>query len=326
MPTQKKNMIITGASGFIGRHLVYELLKNGENYKIFAVVRKPTFTDADVHEIIINDIDDITWIESFPEEIDCIIHTAGLAHNKLTDRRKKLEHFRKINTICTQRLAEAAIKKGAKRFIFLSSVGVLGASTKSNPFNDFSPVLPFSEYAISKREAEIEITRLCTNTSMDYVIIRPPLVYGFDAPGNFASLLRLIHTGIPLPLGLVNNKKTFISCSNLASFIVCCANNPLASNQIFLIADDQNISTPELVKVLALGMGIKPLLLPIPIFWIKTICTLGRKLNTYEQLCCSLEIDSTRAKQLLQWTPPTNTIDGLIRAASEYNKSLPSNI
>ncbi|MGH1472166.1 MAG: NAD-dependent epimerase/dehydratase family protein [Cellvibrionaceae bacterium] len=321
MSNNQKNIIITGASGFVGRCVISELLRDVSFYKIFALAREPTFIDSNVNEIIIKDIGDISWLESFHEKIDCIVHIAGLAHNKFGDGTdESLSYFREVNTVATKKLVEKALEIGVKRFVFISSIGVLGTSTKNLMFDDFTPVSPSSDYAISKYEAELEIKQVCERkkSSMDYVIIRSPLVYGSEAPGNFLKLLRLVRCGLPLPLLSVRNSRSFIDCYNLASFIVCCVNHAKASNQVFLIADDENISTPDLVKCLSEGMKSKTILLPFPVSILKIICTLARKKNIYEQLCCSLEIDSSRAKELLEWSAPNKALVALLQAANGY--------
>lgn len=321
MENEKRIIVVTGASGFVGKKIISELLKNKNIYKIFALVRKTTFDDTDIHEVITPDIGDTSWMINFPEKIDCIIHAAGLAHNKFeTKTEKPVNYFRKLNTIPTKNLAELAAAKGVRRFIFISSIGVIGTPKENLVFDDLTPESPSADYAISKYEAEIEIKKTCgkTESVMDFVIIRPPLVYGSEAPGNFSKLLKLVQRDLPLPFLSVRNRRNFIDCENLANFIIHCINHSKASNQTFLIADDTIISTPELIRYLATGMNSKTTLFAFPVFLLKFLSVALRKKNIYEQLCCSFEVDCSRAKNLLQWTPPNTTHVALKKAAADF--------
>lgn len=321
MSARHRNIIVTGATGFVGQQVVAEILKNKADINLYALVRRPTFFDENIKEIITEDISNISWLKNFSEKIDCIVHIAGAAHNKI-DKKKNdsLDYFRKVNTFATKAIADEAAKMGTRRFIFISSIGVIGTMTKGVPFSDETPESPASDYTISKYEAELEIKKICQSpqSTMDFVIIRPPLVYGYNAPGNFSQLLKITGLGVPLPFLSVRNRRSLIDCSNLANFIVCCIDNLNASNQSFVIADDEAISTPDLIKQISIGMRSKTILFLFPVFIIKFCCMLIGKKNLYEQLCCSLEINSSRAKHLLQWSPPNKTRESLVIAADKY--------
>ena len=313
-----KNIIVTGATGFVGKRVVAELVASELGINIYALVRKPFFFDHAIKEIIIDDINDVSWIESFPEEIDCVIHIAGAAHNKIDQSGlSSLDHFRQVNTFATKKIASEAALKGVRRFVFISSIGVLGTTTKNEPFNDETPESPVSDYAISKYEAELEIKKLCqsSQSAMDFVIIRPPLVYGHGAPGNFSKLLKITRSGIPLPFLSVKNRRSFIDCNNLANFITCCIYNDNASNQTFVISDDDSISTPDLIKHLSIGLRSGTILFPFPVFLLRVAFTFIGKKSLYEQLCCSLEINSSKARNLLQWSAPNKLPESLFNIA-----------
>ena len=323
MSTCYRNIIVTGASGFVGRRVIAEMLGSNTNANIYALVRKPTFFDSNIREITITDINDTEWIKNFNEQIDCIIHIAGAAHNKMDKNEPDpLNYFRRVNTLATKKIANEAAEKGAKRFIFISSIGVLGTTT-NEPFSDETPENPISDYAISKYEAELEIKKACENrnSNMEFVIIRPPLVYGPGAPGNFRRLMRLVSLGVPLPFGMIKNQRSMIAIDNLIDFIRVCATHPAAANQVFLISDNDDLSTKDIIRNLSKGMGIRILLLPLPPVLLKLCaCLLGRRI-LYEQLCESLTVDCRKAIRLLGWQPIVSSREALKKAgASRVNQ------
>jgi nucleoside-diphosphate-sugar epimerase len=245
------------------------------------------------------------------QDFDCIVHLAGRAHVLSEHDQNPLEAFRRANCGATLRLAQQAVESGVRRFIFISSIGVNGAETSRKPFDEFSNPKPHADYAISKLEAEEGLKKLLAGTETELVIIRPPLVYGVDAPGNFARLLKFVATGLPLPLGRINNRRSIVSLENLVSFISLCIEHSAAAGQLFLVSDGEDISTTEMVLALAQGMGKKPLMLPVPDSLLKVGAKLLGKESLYTQLCCSLQVDSSKARSLLGWKPQENTLEAL---------------
>ena len=305
-------ILITGASGFVARYLLNEI---AQSHEVIACVRKKSnLLPSSVQQIIINNFFDIT----IPQDVDVVVHLAGVAHNKNND----IYEFKKINVDGTLELARKALQTNVKRFIFMSSIGVNGNSTHGKAFTEQDTPSPINDYTISKYQAEVALEELFKNTKTDLVIIRPPLIYAHDAPGNFASLLKLIYMGLPLPFGCTNNKRSFISIHNLVDFIHHCINYPSSINETFVIADNEKISTKQLVASISKGMGKTNLLLPLPTYPIKVATNFFGKKTLYEQLFGDLEIDNTKAKKALNWQPPVDVYTDLEKAGKKYRKHL----
>ncbi|MFG4643611.1 NAD-dependent epimerase/dehydratase family protein, partial [Acinetobacter baumannii] len=202
--------------------------------------------------------------------------------------------------------------------IFISSIGVNGAVTNKKAFDELDPPQPHADYAISKLEAEQALKELFENTNTELVIIRPPLVYAADAPGNFARLLKLTSTNLPLPFASLNNRRSFVALENLVSFIEACIEHPQAKNELFLIADNEVLSTQQLVISIRKGMGRKANLIYIPKFLMRLGALCVGKDKLYEQLFLSLEIDASKARNLLNWTPPINAYAALEKTGKIY--------
>lgn len=300
----KKNILITGASGFIGRSTVHELLKENIPPTIYVLVRTPTNFPADVIQILCNDISNIDNIDIPWSEINLVIHLAARAHISQEKSVSALDEFRRVNRFATEKLAEKCGAAGVNHFIFISSIGVLGSSSGNIPFTETTPDNPHTDYTLSKLEAERALKIISKKHDMDYTIIRPPLVIGLDAPGNFNLLLKIIKKRIPLPFSLIVNKRSFILCENLVKFIIVCSLHKNAKNEIFLIADEPAMSTPELAKNIAIKIRKKLFLVPVPVFILRLLAKIFSKESTYTQLCDSLEIDHTKAKNMLGWKAP----------------------
>ncbi|NOU15782.1 MAG: SDR family oxidoreductase [Methylococcaceae bacterium] len=312
-------ILVTGANGFIGQALCSFLQQ--QDHQARASLRTPNELHACVDQVIVDDITaDTSWHEAL-EGMDAIVHLAARAHVLNETQVDPLTEFRKTNVDGTLNLAHQALLAGVKRFVFVSSIGVLGAETHAHPFSESSVPKPQADYAISKLEAELALQQLVEGSAMELVIIRPPLVYGANAPGNFGRLLKLVSANLPLPLGAIHNHRSMVSMDNLVDFIELCLTHPKAANQTFLIADGTDVSTTELIKLLANGMGKTTLLLPIPVKLIKIVASLLGKKNLAQQLCGSLQIDISKARNTLGWVPPVSTNDALILTGRQYQKT-----
>ena len=245
---------------------------------------------------------------------------AGRAHILNDQTIDPLAEFRKVNVVGTLQLARQALEKKVKRFIFMSSIGVNGSVTTQQPFTEDSVPQPHADYAVSKLEAEQELKKLFAGSDTELVIIRPPLVYAAHAPGNFARLLKLVTTNLPLPFAGTKNKRSFVALENLVDFIQICIEHPKAANQTFLVADQERISTGELVQYLKQGMGKKVcfIYLPQPLMKLGAACIGKSKL--YEQLFESLEVDTSKAQNLLGWKAPISTQQAMLKAGQDYLK------
>lgn len=307
-------ILVTGATGFVGTSLVHKI---NDLHEIIALVRSSgDCLPLTVKQIIADNI----FEAELPENIDVVIHLAGRAHVLNDQSTDPLTDFRKVNVEGTLQLAKQALDKKAKRFIFISSIGVNGAITFDQPFSESTLPKPHADYAISKFEAEEALKALFVCSETELVIIRPPLIYAAHAPGNFARLLKLASKNLPLPFAQTNNKRSFIALENLVNFIQTCIEHPNAANQTFLVADQHSLSTRELVEYLKQGMGKKPyfIYIPQPLMKLGAIC-LGKS-KLYEQLFASLEIDTTKAQKLLDWIAPLTAKQAMIQVGKDYIK------
>lgn len=294
---------ITGYSGFIGL-----LLLNGlTEFEVLLIGRKQLNANYQFLEFDLNSSAGITQSLS---TTTTLIHLAARAHVIKESSVDPLSEFRAVNTKGTLNLARQAAEAGVKRFIFLSSIGVNGISNTS-PFSvDDSPA-PIEDYATSKLEAEIGLREISKETGMEVVIIRPPLVYGPNAPGNFGKLTNLARKNLPLPFGAIYNKRSLVSIDNLVDLIVTCIDHPKAANETFLVSDDYDVSTTQLLSSMTLAAGKKPRLLPVPVSWLNLIGKLTGKQAVIERLCSSLQVDIRHTKDVLGWKPPVSFEDGI---------------
>jgi len=245
---------------------------------------------------------------------EVVIHAAGRAHIREETKTDVLREFRYVNTEGTRRLAEDSAAVGVKRFLFISSIGVNGDSN-NRPFTESDEPSPQEAYAISKYEAEIALWKVGTRTGMEIVIVRPPLVYGPRAPGNFGRLMAAVARGIPLPLGgVTNNRRTLVGLDNLIDLLGVCTTHPAAANQLFLAGDDEAVSTAKLIRRLAEAMQVSVRLVPVPLPLLEFAGSIVGRRAMINRLCGSLEVDSSKARRLLAWSPPLGLEEGLAKA------------
>lgn len=230
-----------------------------------------------------------------------------------------LAEYRRVNVDGTMNLARQALAAGVKRFIYISSIKVNGESTSGGfPFSELNDPLPEDQYGLSKHEAEQQLRQLALNTGMEFVIIRPPLVYGPGVKANFLTLLKLAATGLPLPFGLVNNQRSMIYVENLVDFIIHCAHHPAAANQTFLISDGEDVSLRSLISHIRLAMKRPLRLFPVPVFLFKWAGVLTSKLGVVDRLVGDLQVDSSKAMALLSWAPPFTVKQGIAATVADF--------
>lgn len=309
-------ILVTGASGYIGSSLCKVLCAQG--LEVLATGRKKNSGRAIQHYKAFN-LDSDPAVDDLCVGVDAIVHLAGRAHVLKEHSEDPLKAFRVANVDATVRLAEAAIRNGVRRFIYISSIGVNGAATSGNAFSEESPRQPHTPYALSKCEAEDALLAMMKGSSTELVIIRPPMVYAADAPGNFQRLLKLVERGVPLPFKQVGNQRSIVALENLVDFIALCIVHPRAAGEIFLVSDGQDVSISDIVEGVAKGMGKQVKLVGVPLSWIKVLASLLGKQGVYKQLYCSLQIDSSKARMLLGWTPPVSAGEALIAAGRNYS-------
>ena len=309
-----KKILVTGASGFIGQSLCETLSKSGR--LVLGAVRN-------LNSILINKnieyipVGDIAFKKNWKDllvDVDCIIHCAGRAH-KMIDN-KNLDTYSLANINGTKYLAEQAVEAGVKRLVFLSSVKVNGETTHQNTKQKLShkdTPNPNDYYAISKLEAEKALWDISLRTGLEVVVVRLPLVYGYGVKGNLARLIKLVKSRIPLPLSLVKNQRSMIGIDNLVDLLIRCIDHPEASGKTFLASDGEDLSTPELVKLIASSMGKKANLFPFPISILKFLGSVFRRREEINRLVRSLRIDDSYTKEILNWTPPITVEEGIRR-------------
>lgn len=306
-------ILVTGVTGFVGRATLTRLITNG--YEVVAAVRDLASSHSIETTVIpVGSIGpDTGWVKAL-HEVDVVIHCAARVHLVNDNARSPLALFRSVNVEGTLRLARQAAKMGVKRFIYISSIKVNGEqSAEGKPFTADDIPQPEDPYGISKFEAERGLQELAESTGMDIVIIRPPLVYGPGVKGNFASMVRLVGKGLPLPLGSVYNKRTLVALDNLVDLIVTCVDHPAAANQVFLAGDAEDLSTTELLRGVAKAMGKPCRLVPVPSFILRLgAILLGRKALA-QRLLGSLRVDISKNCELLGWKPPLTVEEGLKR-------------
>lgn len=244
-----------------------------------------------------------------------VVHLAARVHVMKDVSEDPLTEFRRVNVDGTLNLARQAAAAGVKRFVFISSVKVNGESTQlGQPFTEAGVPNPQDAYGVSKHEAEQGLHQIAADTGIEVVIIRPPLVYGPGVKANFAALMSAVQRGWPLPLGAVHNQRSLVALDNLVDFIVTCINHPQAANQTFLVSDGQDLSTTELVRGMARAVGVPARLLPVPVWALQAGARLLGKGDAVQRLCGNLQVDISKARELLGWIPPVSVEDGLRRA------------
>lgn len=311
-----KHILLTGASGFVGSTLVPTLVTQGASVR--CVVRSPLeIAGAEIETVPV--LDGQTVWNHCLEGIDTVIHCAGRAHVMHDLYADPLPEYRHINVEATINLARQAAAAGVKRFIFMSTVKVNGEQTmKERPFTEKDAPMPQNPYAVSKYEAEQALLKLAAETQLEVVIIRSPLIYGEGVKANFLSLLKMVHLGIPLPLGAIENKRSFVYLENLHSLIMCCIEHPNAANQIFLVSDGQDLSTPELLRYCATAMGVGAHLIPVPESWCMISASLFGHEDAIHRLFDTLQVDISKAKKLLDWEPPISVQIGLHKTVQHF--------
>lgn len=316
-------VLVTGASGFVGRALVLRLAKL-RDWSAVAVVRalpsaEPIwysggFIEAGVSHIALGDLTKALIEPGLFNGVDAVVHCAARVHVMNESDVDPLSAFRAVNVVGTLKLAEQAASVGVKRFVFISTIKVNGEVTVfGEPFQADDLPAPEDAYGLSKLEAEQGLKLLAAETGMEVVIIRPPLVYGRGVKGNFGSMIKLVEKEIPLPFGATHNKRSLVGIDNLVDLIVRCIDHPAAANQVFLAGDGQDLSTPELVRSLAMAMGKRTRLISLPTGVLKFGATLLGKRALADRLLGSLQVDITKTRELLEWQPRHSVEEGLRR-------------
>ncbi|MBK5937899.1 hypothetical protein CCR96_01100 [Halochromatium roseum] len=311
--------MVTGSTGFIGRQLCAQLAARG--WRVDALVRTAqTAPPVVARELLWSHRDAPGQLPRALQGVDAVIHCAGLAHLLGADARQAQQRFHDVNVSLSERLALQAARAGVRRLVFLSSIKVNGESTDGRgPFLASDPPAPSDAYARSKAEAEQRLHEIGAEQGLEIVIIRPPLVYGPGVSANLLRLLAWVSKGVPLPLGAVCNQRSMIGLDNLCDLITRAVEHPAAAGEVFLAADDEDLSTPALVRLMAAGLGRPARLMPIPTGVVRVAAAVVGRRAEADRLLGSLRVDASQARSLLGWRPPVTTAAGIFEMASWYS-------
>ncbi|MCR3895453.1 NAD-dependent epimerase/dehydratase family protein [Aeromonas caviae] len=313
-------ILLTGATGFVGNAVLKQLMQQPEvairTYGRRAPAGGSDNRAADAGPQLMSHVmGEISAAADYAPalvDVDVVIHCAAQAHiNKnATNRQKEFNH---VNCDGTLKLARQAIAAGVKRFVFISSIGVNGGHNQKGRFKHNDAADPWDEYTQSKYAAELGLRQIAKETGLEVVIIRPPLVYGANAPGNFGKLIQAVMRARWLPLGAIHNKRSFVALDNLVDLIIICIEHPNAANQIFLVSDGDDISTTQLLVMMTLAAGKSPRLLSVPMSWLRLLGRVTGKRAVIERLCGNLLVDISHTKAILGWQPPISVEEGIRR-------------
>jgi nucleoside-diphosphate-sugar epimerase len=304
-------VFVTGATGFIGRAVCAKMLKSG--WKVKAAVRKgsvlPVLPDG-VETVVFAPLEECRSSAQDFYGVDTVIHLAARVHIPKRAVERSIDAFRKVNVLGTEHLARIAAKAGVKRFIFISSVKVNGEGDPK-PYAEKDTPHPRDIYGISKLEAEDSLSRISGETGLKTVILRLPLVYGPGAKANFKNLIKLVKAGPPLPFKGLSNRRSFLYIGNLVDAIFNCAVHPRAVGETFMVSDGQDVSTPDLIMIIAGAMRKKAVLFYLPAGILEGLCKIAGKDDELEKLTGTLLVDSRKIRDLLGWNPPFTLEEGI---------------
>ena len=310
--------MVTGATGFVGRALVPALIKAG--HEVSAVVRQipapPLAGDITVHKIA--DIgSEVDWTEIL-RGVEAIVHLAGRAHVMTERAADPQAEFNRINAAGTERLAQAAADEGVQRFVYMSTVKVMGEQTPAAPFSETDTPAPEDAYGASKLAGEQALLRIAGETRLEPVILRPPLVYGPFAKGNVLSLLKLCRLAPPMPLGGINNQRSMIFVGNLADAVITCLENPSAAGEIYFVRDGEDLSSSDLIRRVGEALNRPVRLFSFPPVLLRLAGRITGKSLAVDRLLASLQINDDKIRTQLAWTPPFNVVQGLDKMAEWF--------
>lgn len=308
-------VLVTGANGLVGRALCSILEQSG--LQVIRAVR----TSTTHWELPVGDLNEKTdWSVALTQGIDVVVHLAGQVPLAESSIGVQASLYYEVNTAGTANLARQCAQHGVKRFVFVSTVKVLGEG-KEEPYRDGDLAVPADDYAISKWDAEQALWQIAAETGMGVVVLRSPLVYGPGVKGNFIRLMQVIDKQVPLPLGAIQNRRSLIYLGNLVDAIRVCLTHPKAKGKTFLVSDGEDVSTPGLIRRIAAALGRRPLLLPVPVSLIKRAGAFFGKKAAVDRLLGSLCFDIIPLREELGWNPPYSMQVGLETTAQWYLKT-----
>lgn len=312
-------ILLTGANGFVGS-AVLKRLSDEPVHQVRAALRQLSEGLAGAtSKVLVDDLGpDTGWHDALA---DChiVVHTAARVHVMSDTTSDPLTEFRKVNVEGALNLARQAAAAGVKRFIFISSIKVNGEGTvPGSRYTAEDSLAPVDPYGISKLEAEQGLQEIASDTGMEVVIIRPVLVYGPGVKANFHSMMTWLNKGVPLPLGAIHNRRSLVALDNLVDLVITCVDHPAASNETFLVSDGEDLSTTELLRRMGGSLGKPARLLPVPPCLLKAGATLLGKQAFSQRLCGSLQVDISKTRELLNWSPPVSVDEALRKTAEHF--------
>lgn len=303
-------VLVTGASGFVGS-FVADKLRACDPVQLTLATRS-YLSLADCRNVQVGDISEATDWSAALDSQQVIVHAAACAHKLQGEKTKFESEYFRVNVDGTLNLARQAAAAGVDRFVFISSVSVLG-NIAGRAFTENDKPNPLGVDARSKWEAEKGLWEIQRQSNMELTIIRPTIVYGPDAPGNFATLVKWVNSGIPLPLGAIRNRRSLIGIHNLVDLVITCIDHPAAGNQVFLAGDGQDLSTTDLLKNVARSMGKPSRLVSVNEDLLMLVARMLGREELARRLLTSLFVDISKARKLLGWEPPFTVEEGLRR-------------
>lgn len=311
-------LLLTGATGFVGNAVLQAAEARG--HQVIPVIRNSSpDTLASALRYVISGVEHQLHWQKILNGVDAVVHAAAVVHQVDGRNLIQLSDYYRVNVEGTMRLARQAAASGVRRFVFLSTVKVNGEfTTPGKPFTAEGFPNPLCAYGLSKQEAEKRLLELAQETAMEIVIIRPPLVYGPGVKANFLAMMQWLNRALPLPLGGIDNRRSLVALDNLTDLILTCLSHPAAANQVFLVSDDQDLSTPELLRRLCRALGRPDRLLPIPEYWLRLGARLLGCSTMARRLCDSLQVDIGKTKLMLGWVPPVTVDEALLMTAKDF--------
>ena len=310
-------VLVTGATGFVGRPLCETLVQSG--YAVRAAVRtdRPVVPPAAEH-VVVGSIDADTSWDAALEGVDSVLHLAATAHI-VHDPSAHEQLYFDTNERGTRSLAQAAARRGVRRFVYLSSVKVNGEGVVGHAYSPRDPPNPQDAYGLSKWRGEQALTEIAESSDMEAVIVRSPLVYGPGVRANFLRLMQWVDRGRPLPLGAVDNRRSLVYVRNLCDLLTRSLTHPAASGRTWMVADGVDLSTPELIRSIGTAMHRSVHLLEVPLPLLRLCGRLLKRGAEVERLCGSLTVDSEPTRRELQWSPTVSTAEALARTVEWYS-------
>jgi nucleoside-diphosphate-sugar epimerase len=311
-------VLVTGASGFIGQALCGRLVRDG--FRVRGTFR-PTSNPApgpDIEKFLVGDIAGDNDYPAMLDGVGTVVHLAARVH--VMGGGRSMDEYRRLNAAGTARLAEAAARMKVRRFVYVSTIKVNGEESPA-PYRESDEPSPRDPYGISKWEAEQALRKISADTGLETVILRPPLVYGPGVKANFLNLIRLVERGVPLPLASIRNLRSFVLLGNLVDALCVCAVHPAAAGATFMVSDGRDVSTPEIIRMIAAGLKLRPALVPCPVALLGLLGRLAGKGGEIARLTGSLRLDISKIKTELGWNPPYTMEEGIEETVKWYKAS-----